>query len=424
MTARPKIVVVGAGFGGLTVVRNLRHAPVDIVVIDRRNHHLFQPLLYQVATAVLSPAEIAMPIRSLLSGQNNASVLMGEVEAVDSTRKTVQVNLGQRTEHIAYDYLVLATGARHAYFGNDHWEAVAPGLKTIEDATAVRNRILLAFEQAEMAQDPQEIQRLLTIAIIGAGPTGVEMAGMISELAHAALSREFRHINPKQTRVMLVEGGPRVLATFPEELSNAAAKSLQKLGVEVCLNAKVTDCNEQGIVIGDELIPVGTIVWAAGVQASPAAQWLGVESDRAGRVKVAADFSVPAHEGVFVIGDTAAQTDAAGKPVPGVAQGAIQGGDHVAAIIRAQITGSSMPAPFRYRNLGNMATIGRYAAVADFSFLRMKGGLAWWLWGAVHIAFLIGFRNRLAVMLQWLWSFLTYKRGVRLITGMFSRKLA
>ncbi|MBS1156111.1 MAG: pyridine nucleotide-disulfide oxidoreductase family protein [Proteobacteria bacterium] len=414
---KPKVVIVGAGFGGLAVVRALQKAPVDIVVIDRRNHHLFQPLLYQVAAAVLSPAEIATPIRSLLSGLPNVTVMMGEVESVDTSAKQVRANMGDHQEKVDYDYLVLATGSRHTYFGNDHWEAIAPGLKTIDDATAIRNKMLLAFERAEMSSDPEEISRLLTIAVIGGGPTGVEMAGTISELAHAALSREFRNINPKQTRVILIEGSPRVLASFPEKLSSAAANALRKLGVEVYQNARVTDCNANGVVIGDKLIPAGTIIWAAGVQASPAAAWLGVEADRAGRVKVEANFSVSGRENVFVIGDTATQTDAKGKVVPGVAQGAIQGGEHVGLQILARITGKPAPAPFRYRNMGNMATIGRHAAVADFGFLRMKGGLAWWLWGIVHIFFLIGFRNRLAVMLHWLWSFLTLKRGVRLITG-------
>ncbi|SFN38572.1 NADH dehydrogenase [Formivibrio citricus] len=414
---KPKIVIVGAGFGGLAVVRALHKAAVDIVVIDRRNHHLFQPLLYQVAAAILSPAEIATPVRSLLAGLHNVSVMLGEVNEVDTEARHVQVNIGSRTEQVDYDYLVLATGARHAYFGNDHWEALAPGLKTIDDATAIRNRILLAFERAEMSNDPEEIQRLLTIAIVGGGPTGVEMAGTIAELAHAALSKEFRRIHPEQTRVMLVEGSPRVLASFPEDLSKAAAESLRKLGVEVLEGARVTDCNEAGIVIGNKQVAAGTVIWAAGVKASPAAAWLGVEADQAGRVKVKPDFSIPGRENVFVIGDTAAQTDATGKAVPGVAQGAIQGGEHVGKQILARLAGKPAPAPFRYFNWGNMATIGRHSAVADFGWMKMKGALAWWLWGVVHIMFLIGFRNRIAVMLHWLWSFLTFKRGVRLITG-------
>ncbi len=414
---KPKVVIVGAGFGGLAVVRALRNAPVEIVVIDRRNHHLFQPLLYQVAAAVLSPAEIAIPIRSLLSSLQHVTVMMGEVDAVNTDQQYVRTSIGERVEHIEYDYLVLATGARHAYFGNDHWEAVAPGLKTIDDATGIRNRILLAFEQAEMSDDPDEVRRLLTIAVIGGGPTGVEMAGTIAELAHAALSKEFRRINPKQTRVMLIEGGPRVLASFPEDLSIAAAESLRKLGVEVHLGARVTDCNQTGVIIGDQQVPVGTIIWAAGVQASPAASWLNVKADRAGRIAVEADFRVPEHPNIFAIGDTATQTDDTGKTVPGVAQGAIQGGAYVGKQILAHLVGKTQPAAFRYRNMGNMATIGRHAAVADFGWFKMKGWLAWWLWGAVHIFFLIGFRNRIAVILHWLWSFLTFKRGVRLITG-------
>ena len=414
---KPKVVIVGAGFGGLAVVRALEKAPVDIVLIDRSNHHLFQPLLYQVASAVLSPAEIAMPIRRLLAHLPHVTVMMGEVTSVDHDRKTVQANIGNRIENFDYDYLVLATGARHTYFGNEHWEPIAPGLKTIDDARGIRNRLLIAFEQAEMAKDPDEVQRLLTVAVVGGGPTGVEMAGTIAELAHAALSKQFRRINPKQTRVVLIEGGPRVLATFPEHLSRAAEKSLQKLGVEVLLGAPVSDCTPDKIVVGDQEIPVGTIIWAAGVKASPAAAWLGAEADRAGRVKVEPDFHVPGHPDVFVIGDTAAQTDDTGKMVPGVAQGAIQGGDHVGKQILSRVTGRAAPKPFRYRNMGNMATIGRHAAVADFGWLKMKGGLAWWLWGGVHIAFLIGFRNRVAVMVHWLWSFLTYKRGVCLINN-------
>ena len=414
---KPRIVIVGAGFGGLAVVRTLHKEPVEIVVIDRRNHHLFQPLLYQVAAAILSPAEIATPIRSLLAGLSNVTVMLGEVDAVDSDNQQVQINIGGHTEKIDYDYLVLATGARHAYFGNDHWEAVAPGLKTIDDATAIRNRILLAFERAEMSNDPEEIKRLLTIAIVGGGPTGVEMAGTIAELAHAALSKEFRRIHPEQTRVILVEGSPRILASFPESLSRAAAESLQKLGVEVLQGTRVTNCTETGIAIGDKIIPAGTVIWAAGVKASPAATWLGAEADQAGRVKVSPDFTIPGKSNVFAIGDTATQTDTNGKIVPGVAQGAIQGGAHVGKQILARLSGKPAPAPFRYRNLGNMATIGRHSAVADFGWLRMKGALTWWLWGIVHVMFLIGFRNRLAVMLHWLWSFLTFKRGVRLITG-------
>jgi NADH dehydrogenase len=409
-------VIVGAGFGGLAVVHALQKAPIDIVLIDRSNHHLFQPLLYQVASALLSPAEIAMPIRRLLAHLPHVTVIMGDVTGVDHENQCVNAMVGNRTEHFDYDYLVLATGARHTYFANEHWEAVAPGLKTIEDAQGIRNRLLTAFEHAEMAQDPDEVRRLLTIAVVGAGPTGVEMAGTIAELAHAALSKEFRRINPAQTRVILIEGGPRVLATFPEDLSLAAQESLKKLRVEVMLGAPVTDCTAEKIVVGEQEIPVGNIIWAAGVKASPAASWLGVESDRAGRVMVEADFRVPGHKNIFVIGDTAIQTDARGKMVPGVAQGAIQGGEHVGKQILSAITGKPAPKPFCYRNMGNMATIGRHAAVADFGWMKMKGGLAWWLWGGVHIAFLIGFRNRVAVMIHWLWSFLTYKRGVCLIS--------
>ena len=410
---RPRVVIVGAGFGGLTAARALAHVPVDVVLIDRRNYHLFQPLLYQVATAALSPADIATPIRAILSKQKNASVLLGRVAGVDATAREVILE----DRRISYDYLILATGARHAYFGNDQWEIFAPGLKKIDDATDIRRRVLLAFEHAETAMTEAERRRLLTFAVIGAGPTGVEMAGAIAELAKVALAEDFRAIDPRQARILLVEAGPRVLPAFPEILSAVAHKELEKLGVEVRTGVPVTACDAEGITIGDECILCGCVIWAAGVAASPAAKWLGSESDRAGRVKVGADLSVPDIDNVFAIGDTAHVADADGKPLPGIAPVAKQQGAYVARLITARARGKAAPPPFRYRHLGNLATIGRKAAVADFGWIRLSGRLAWLLWGGVHVLFLIGFRNRVAVLLDWLWAYVTFQRGARLITG-------
>ncbi|HEX5125333.1 MAG TPA: NAD(P)/FAD-dependent oxidoreductase [Rhodocyclaceae bacterium] len=414
--SRPKVVIVGAGFGGLTAAKKLATAPVDVIVIDRRNHHLFQPLLYQVATAGLSPADIAAPIRGVLSDQKNVTVILGEVIGVDAEKQKVAINSGTHTDEVSYDYLILATGARHAYFGNDAWEKFAPGLKTIEDATAIRHRLLIAFERAEMASDPAELKRLLTIVVIGGGPTGVEMAGTIAELARAALAKDFRHIDPRKTHILLVEAGPKLLASFPDDLSAAARKSLEQLDVEVRVDARVTACDSDGVVIGDQRISAGTIIWAAGVQASPAASWLNAEADKAQRVKVRPDFSVAEHDNVFVIGDTSVLTDAAGKVVPGVAPAAKQAGGYVAGVIRARLSKRSAPKPFTYKNYGNLATIGRRAAVVDFGWIKLHGPIAWWLWGAAHIFFLIDFRSRIAVTFNWMWSFITYKRGARLIT--------
>ncbi|MDO6388117.1 MULTISPECIES: NAD(P)/FAD-dependent oxidoreductase [unclassified Uliginosibacterium] len=415
---RPVVIIVGAGFGGLSAARALASAEVDIVLVDQRNHHIFQPLLYQVATASLSPADIAGPVRSILSSQPNVTVVLGTVTGIDSAARSVSIDNGVRSGAIAYDYLILATGARHAYFGNDHWEPYAPGLKTIEDATSIRRRLLWAFERAEMATDIAERDANLTIVIVGGGPTGVELAGSIIELARAALAKDFRRIDPRKARVLLVEAGPRILPSFTPELSEAAKRSLEKLGVSVRVNARVMNCDAEGVVIGEERVPAATILWAAGVQASPAAGWLGAAADRAGRVLVGPDFSVPGHEGVFAIGDTASLTDVAGQVVPGVAPAAKQAGRYVGDMITRRLSGFPQPAPFRYRNYGNLATIGRYAAVADFGWIRLRGALAWWLWGIAHIFFLIDFRNRVAVTLGWLWSFLTFKRGARLITGM------
>jgi NADH dehydrogenase len=412
VAARPRVVVVGAGFGGLSATLELAKAPLDVTLIDRRNYHLFQPLLYQVATAGLSPADIAYPVRSIVSRHRNVSVMLGKVTGVDLAGRAVLV--GER--RVPYDYLVIATGARHAYFGHDEWEAYAPGLKKIEDATEIRRRVLLAFERAEATQDEAERRRLMTFVIVGGGPTGVEMAGAVAELAHKALSRDFRHIDPKSARIILVEAASRVLLSFPESLSDVARRSLERLGVEIRLGKAVTACDENGVMVGEERIESATVIWAAGVAASPAARWLGADKDRAGRVKVNRDLTLPDHPEVFVIGDTAAAEDEHGKTLPGVAPVAKQQGAYVARAIRARLNGQAPP-PFHYRNYGNLATIGRKSAVADFGWLRVSGLLGWLLWGGVHIAFLIGFRNRIAVLLDWLWAYVTFQRGARLITG-------
>jgi NADH dehydrogenase len=412
--ARPHIVIVGAGFGGLSAAVGLAGADADVTVIDRRNYHLFQPLLYQVATAGLSPAQIASPIRAILRRAANVRVVLGKVSGVDKARRLVKVD--DRPD-LAYDHLILATGARHAYFGHDDWEGVAPGLKTIDDATGIRRRILTAFEHAEAADSPDARRRFLTFVVIGGGPTGVEMAGAIAELSHAALRHDFRSIDPREARIVLVEAGPKLLASFPEALSKAARDSLQRLHVEVRLGAPVSRCDAEGVTIGEQRLDAATIVWAAGVAASPAARWLGVEADRVGRVMVGPDLSLPGHPEIFVIGDTAHVIDAKGQPLPGLAPVAKQQGAYVAQLLRKKITGRATPPPFRYRSYGTMATIGRRAAVADFGWCRFDGTVAWLLWGAVHISFLIGFRNRLVVILDWLWSYVTFQSGARLITG-------
>jgi len=409
----PRVVIIGAGFAGLTAAKALGKAPVRLTVIDRRNYHLFQPLLYQVATAGLSPADIATPIRAILQRQRNTTVLLGMVTGIDTAARMVE--LGDR--RIPYDVLVVATGARHAYFGRDDWEPVAPGLKKIDDATDIRRRILLAFEMAENTSDPDERRRLLNFVIVGAGPTGVELAGAIAELARRALAADFRNIDPRAARVILVEAGPRVLAAFPESLSAAACHALAKLGVEVRVGQRVMQCDDCGVVIAGERIEARTILWAAGVAASPAAKWLGAEADRAGRVRVGPDLTLPGHPEIFVLGDTAAATDATGAPLPGIAPVAKQQGGYAAQVIRARLAGRAARPPFRYRHLGNLATIGRKVAVADFGFVRLSGRLAWLLWGLVHVYFLIGFRNRAVVLLDWLWAYVTFKRGMRLITG-------
>ena len=409
----PRVVIVGAGFGGLSAAKALASAPVDITIIDRRNYHLFQPLLYQVATAGLSPADIAWPIRRIVRSQQNTSVLLGEVTGVDRDARMVRMG----DDAVPYDYLILATGARHAYFGNDAWEPFAPGLKKIEDATDIRRRILMAFERAESEPDPAERDRLLTFVIVGAGPTGVELAGAIAELARRVLAMDFRQIDPRQTRILLVEAGPRVLPSFPEGLSDFAQRALEKLGVEVLLGEPITGCDADGVAFDTRRIGARTVLWAAGVAASPAGEWLGVETDRAGRVAVLPDLTVPGHPEIFIIGDTAAVSDDEGRPLPGIAPVAKQQGRYAARSIRRTLSGDVVRPAFRYSHPGSLATIGRSAAVIDFGWLRLKGWLAWWIWGVAHVYFLIGMRNRLLVAIQWLWSYILFDRGARLITG-------
>jgi NADH:ubiquinone reductase (H+-translocating) len=408
-----KVVILGAGFGGLAVARALARAPVEVTVIDRRNYHLFQPLLYQVATAGLSPADIATPIRSILRHQKNTRVLLGRVDAIDKTMGLVSVE-GRRVE---YDTLIVATGARHGYFGHDDWEHVAPGLKKIDDATKLRHRILLAFEEAETTNDAEERRRLLNFVIIGGGPTGVELAGAIAELARVALARDFRQVDPRSSRIILIESGKRVLSSFPEPLSKFAKGALEKLGVEVHLGHPVTECDANGVLVNAQRIEARTIIWAAGVAASAAANWLEADMDRAGRVIVGRDLTLPGHPEIFVIGDTAAVPGADGKPLPGKASVAKQQGAYVGRLIAARALGGTEPPLFRFRNYGNLATIGRKVAVAHFGRLQLSGRLAWLLWGAIHVLLLLGFRNRLAVMLDWLWAYITFERGARIITS-------
>jgi NADH:ubiquinone reductase (H+-translocating) len=410
-TVMPRIVIVGAGFGGLKAAKALRHANARVVVIDRQNHHLFQPLLYWVATAGLSPADISSPIRSILRKQKNTEVLMAEVTGVDLLQQ--RVLMGEHT--VPYDYLVLATGAHDNYFGHPEWEQYAPGLKSIVDATSIRRKILLAFEAAEIETDAQKIKSLLTFVLVGAGPTGVEMSGAIAELAHKALSSDFRHIDTKSSRIILVEAAPRILATFPESLARKSKRKLERMGVEVREGVAVEQVDAPGVVVGGERIDAHTVIWSAGVAASPAGKWLGAEVDRAGRVKVERDLSLTDHPNVFVIGDTASVTQS-GKPLPGVAPVAMQAGTYVASVIAQRIAGKEQQRPFRYFNKGNLATVGRSYALVNLGKLNMTGFLAWLTWLVVHIFYLIGFRNRVVALFQWAWTYLTYARGARLIT--------
>ncbi len=412
MNENPRVVVIGGGFGGLLAVRGLKHAPVQVTLIDRRNYHTFQPLLYQVATAGLSPGEIAAPIRWILRRQHNVEVLMGEVQDFDLARKIVKLP----DLEVPYDYLIVATGASHAYFGHDEWEPIAPGLKTIEDALEIRRRVFLAFELAERRAVHGDPTAPLNFVVVGGGPTGVELAGTLTEIARRVLADEFRSIDPKRARIMLFEGGPRVLATYPEDLSRSAEEQLRHLGVEVHTSAQVTQVEAGAIHAGETRIPAAVVLWAAGVLASPLGKKLGVPVDRAGRVLVNPDLSIPGHSEVFVIGDLASLKQENGKPVPGVAPAAMQQGKSAARNIRRDLAGEPRQ-NFSYWNKGDLATIGRSAAVANFGKVHISGFLAWLSWLFVHIFFLIGFRNRIVVMISWAWSYFTYERGARLITG-------
>ena len=410
--ANPRVVIVGAGFGGLLTARTLASSPVQITLIDRQNFHTFQPLLYQVATAGLSPGEIAAPIRWILRNRRNVEVLMAEVQDFDLARKVVKLPEGE----IPYDYLVVASGASHAYFGHDEWEPFAPGLKTIEDALEIRRRVLLTFELAERRANTEQEQVQLNFVVVGGGPTGVELAGTLAEIARRALANEFRTIDPRKTRIVLLEGGPRILPSYPEDLSRSAEEQLKRLGVEVHTSAMVTNVTPGAVHMGETQLPAAVILWAAGVAASPLGKKLGAPVDRAGRVAVNPDLSLPGHPEVFVIGDLATLKDENGKMLPGVAPVAMQEGKATAHNIAAELRGEPRK-NFRYFNKGNLATIGRAAAVAEFGKIHISGLLAWMAWLFIHVFFLIGFRNRIMVMVQWAWSYFTYERGARLITG-------
>jgi NADH dehydrogenase len=408
---RPLVVIIGAGFGGLEACRALAKAAVDVTLIDAQNHHCFQPLLYQVATAALSPGDIAWPIRAIVRGQKNVRVIMAQVTAIDVAARRVHT----AELDLDYDYLVLATGSTHSYFGHDEWAPFAPGLKHIADATEIRRRLLLAFERAEVVDDKAEQARLLTFVIVGGGATGVEMAGAIAEVARGTLQHDFRRIDPRTSRIVLIEGGPRLLPTFPQALSDYARRSLQAMGVEVELNRMVIGCDAHGVTLNGGRIEAGTVVWAAGVVASPAAKWINAERDGAGRIRVKPDLSVPGHEEIFAVGDTALVLRADGRPVPGIAPAAKQMGHYAGGVIAARAGGRAAPASFSYRHLGDLATIGRKSAVVKLGVLQLTGFLGWVFWSAVHIYFLIGLRNRFVVALNWMWSYLTFQRGARLI---------
>lgn len=411
---RPRVAIIGAGFGGLAAAKHLAGAKVSVTLIDRQNHHVFQPLLYQVATAALSPADIAAPIRSIVKRHKNIRAVLGTVTAIDTAAGRVTMT---GAPPVDFDWLIVASGARHSYFGNDEWARYAPGLKTLDDATAVRRNVLLALEHAEIETDKARRDALLTFIVIGGGPTGVEMAGAIAELARSSVSMDFRHITPDCTRVILVDSGARLLRAFPERLSAKAKAALESLGVEVRLGLRITEIHPHGVRIGENLVMAQTIVWAAGVRASPAANWLGCTGDANGRVPVGPDLRPAGHDRIFVIGDTAACTDAAGRLLPGVAPVAKQQGKHAAAAIVAAIAGGPVK-PFTYRDYGNLATIGRQRAIADFGRYRLSGFPAWFLWCTVHVWYLAGYRSRIAVGLTWLWHYVTYERHARLITGL------
>jgi NADH:ubiquinone reductase (H+-translocating) len=409
---RPKVVIVGAGFGGIEAARALAKSPVDVTIVDRQNHHCFQPLLYQVATAALSPADVAWPIRHIFRRQANATVLMEEVGGVDTGLRIVRTD----AVDLPYDYLVLATGAAHSYFGHDEWADAAPGLKRIEDATRIRRRILLAFERAELARDDTERRRLLTFVIVGAGATGVEMAGAIAEVARQTLAMDFRNIDPRTARILLIEAGPRVIPTLPDNLSEYVRATLTRMGVEIMTATRVTACDHRGVDTDHGRIDASTVIWAAGVMASAAAQWIDTDRDRAGRIKVAPDLSVPGHPEIFAVGDTASVHGPDGRPVPGIAPAAKQMGSYVGRLIAARIAGSGSRPPFRYRHQGDLAAIGRRAAVVKLGRMELTGFLGWLFWSVVHIYFLVEVRDRFVVAFTWLWEYITYQRGARLIT--------
>ncbi len=410
----PHLVIIGGGFAGLWATRALASSRIRITLVDRRNHHLFQPLLYQVATAGLSAPDIAAPLRHILGHQRNVEVRLGEVTSIDKQARDITLADGSQ---IPYDTLLLCTGATHAYFGHDEWAADAPGLKTLDDAIALRRRLLLAFERAEAEPDPARKAAWLSFAVVGGGPTGVELAGTLAEIARHTLRNEFRHIDPASAKVRLVEAGPRVLSSFPEVLSLKARRQLEKLGVEVLTGTPVSDINGEGFQLGEQFIPARTVVWAAGVAASPLARTLDVPLDRAGRVPVQPDLTLSGHPEIFVAGDLAALNQADGKPVPGVAPAAKQMGKHVASTIRARLEGKPAPGPFKYADYGNLATIGRMAAIVHLGKLQLSGVLAWWFWLAAHVFFLIGFRNRIVVLLNWAVAYWSYQRSARIIFG-------
>jgi NADH dehydrogenase/putative oxidoreductase len=413
----PRVVIVGAGFGGVSCAQALTNVAVSVTLIDRVNYHLFQPLLYQVATAALSPGDIATPVRQLFRDAFNVRVLLGTVTGVDSAARAIRTE----AHAIPYDYLVLATGATHSYFGKDDWAQFAPGLKGVADALEIRRRVLTAFERAEAATDANERTAFLTFLIVGGGPTGVELAGAIAELARFGMAKEFRTFDPADARVILVQSAPRVLPVFAESLSRVAQRSLEKLGIEVLLGSRVDAVDRDGVFVGERRIAAKTVLWAAGVAASPAAKWLEVDADSAGRIQVGPDFSVQGLPDVFAIGDTAVIQGWKGQPVPGLAPAAKQAGAYLGRLIRARVEGHAPPPPFRYRHRGSLATIGRKAAVVDFGTLKLWGTPAWWLWGVVHVSFLVGLRNRLFTMINWFWAYLTYSSGIRLITGQAER---
>jgi NADH:ubiquinone reductase (H+-translocating) len=412
MSDLPHIVILGGGFGGIWAAKSLAKARARVTLVDKSNHHLFQPLLYQVATASLSPANIAYPIRSILRRQKNVTVLMAEVTGIDPVEKKIFLSDGE----LKFDSLIIATGARHSYFGHPEWETLAPGLKTIPDAIQIRQKVLLAFEHAERETDEAKRTKALTFVLVGGGPTGVEMAGAIAELAHRALARDFRHIDPHSSKIILVEAGERILASFPRDLSNRAHKALEKLGVEILSSARVDRVDQEGVLIGQKRIYSSTVIWTAGVAASPVGKWLSSPTDRAGRVIVEKDLSVPKFPDIFVIGDAAAVLDDEGKTLPGLAPVAMQEGRFVGMILRNRLEGKQSSAKFRYFDKGNLATVGRSFAIADLNKIHLYGWPGWLAWVLVHIYFLIGFRNRLFVLLEWAWAYLTFQRGARLIT--------